>query len=102
MNACRQNPPPAGGEKTSDYYTTIKLPARFENPSWFCCYGSQKEPPTHPFYNTSNGNYGWFAPNIHTVPHAFFPKTSTFSRQQGVGGMYKNFSLNTALDTSIL
>ncbi|XP_045765190.1 UPF0691 protein C9orf116 isoform X2 [Maniola jurtina] len=83
--------------KTSDFLTTCNLPKRFEHPHWFNGYGCQTNK-QHPFYRTSASEYGWYPPGYHSVPTAFFPKNQHFSNYLASAGMYRNYSLNTALD----
>ena len=45
--------------------------------------------------------YGSRAPNIHTVPTTFQPRSQKFSTHLGVCGMYRNNSLNTFMEKSI-
>ncbi|KAL5014671.1 hypothetical protein ScPMuIL_008941 [Solemya velum] len=85
------------GEKTSDYYQTRNIPNRFDNPDWFQGYGGQKQ---HPMYRTSATEYGSKAPSVHTMPTCFHGRSQKFSLHLGTCGMYKNHSLNTALDQS--
>lgn len=61
--------------------------------------GMDREPQHHPLYFTNNMEYGYFAPTPHTVCAKFFPMDRTFSRRQSLGGMWRNYSLNTGLDT---
>lgn len=104
--------------RTSKVYQTFNLPHRFECPcklsevgnfvlssqqlliflsDLFQGYGAQK-PNQNPFYKTVNSEYGWFAPNPHTVPLRFFPRSQDFSTNLARSGMYRNYSLNTAMD----
>ncbi|XP_037923960.1 UPF0691 protein C9orf116 homolog [Hermetia illucens] len=83
--------------RTSKVYQTFNLPHRFECPYLFQGYGAQK-PNQNPFYKTVNSEYGWFAPNPHTVPLRFFPRSQDFSTNLARSGMYRNYSLNTAMD----
>jgi len=83
------------GAKTSDFYRTKNIPARFDNPEWFQGY-SQK--PVHPMYRTTNSNYGKRAPTVHTMPTSFNGKSQQFSEKLGKCGNYRNHSLNCAMD----
>lgn len=94
--ACGAGVPP--DSKTSDYYRTYDIPKRFDNPDWFKGYSQSK--PVHPIYRTSNSDYGSRPPSVHTMPTRFAAKSQEFSEQLGSCGMYKNHSLNTAVDSS--
>ncbi|XP_067684184.1 piercer of microtubule wall 1 protein-like [Haliotis asinina] len=83
--------------KTSDYYRTKEMPARFNNPNWFEGYVGK---PQHPMYKTTSAEYGSRAPTVHTMPTCFHAKSQQFSEKLGVCGMYRNHSLNTGLDQS--
>ncbi|KAL0277913.1 UNVERIFIED_CONTAM: hypothetical protein PYX00_005028 [Menopon gallinae] len=83
---------------TDEFYTTCNLPARWQRPYWFTGYGSQQTPPPHPFYRSSYMEIGWYPPNVHTVPVSYYPTQQKFSRHLATCGMYRNSSLNTALD----
>ncbi|KAL1506607.1 hypothetical protein ABEB36_005936 [Hypothenemus hampei] len=85
--------------RTSDFYKTCHLPKRFDYPTWFYGYGIERRPPEHPFYRTTSSDYGRYPPTIHTVPTSFFPTTQDFSRGLAKAGMYRNYSLNTGLET---
>ncbi|KAK9702613.1 protein of unknown function (DUF4490) [Popillia japonica] len=86
--------------KTSDFYRTCQLPKRFEYPSWFHGYGIQQQPPQHPFYRTTSSDYGRYPPTVHSVPTSFHPNSQQFTNALSKTGMYRNYSLNTGLDTS--
>lgn len=64
--------------------------------------GYGQENPPHPCYWTTSMNYGWYAPTIHTVPTTYFPQNHSFSTELSRAGMYKNCSLNTELDKSLV
>lgn len=83
--------------KTSDFYRTENIPNRFEHPDWFQGYGGKKQ---HPMYRTSSMTYGQKAPSVHTMPTSFHCRSQKFSEHLGTCGMYRNHSLNTALDNS--
>merc|ERR1711976_166118 len=85
------------GAKTSDYYRTRNIPDRFEHPDRFQGYPT-KQP--HPMYMTTNGLYGAKPPTVHTVPTTFHAKSQEFSNHLGQCGMYRNHSLNSAMDKS--
>ncbi|KAJ9601778.1 hypothetical protein L9F63_000070 [Diploptera punctata] len=89
---------PVDETKTSDLYQTANLPERFDKPYWFYGYGCQRKPPEHPFYRTTSLDYGWYPPSVHTVPTSFYPVSQKFSNALIRGGMYRNYSLNTAMD----
>jgi len=59
-------------------------------------------PAPHPCYRKTSMDYGWYAPTIHTVPTIFYPRNNYFSSSLGRTGMYKNYSLNTELDKSLV
>ncbi|XP_026693849.2 piercer of microtubule wall 2 protein-like [Ciona intestinalis] len=54
----------------------------------------------HPLYQTSAGTYGELPPSAQTAPSTFHGKSQRFSQHLGKCGMYRNHSLNTALDKS--
>ncbi|XP_061186344.1 piercer of microtubule wall 1 protein-like isoform X1 [Saccostrea echinata] len=85
------------GSKTSEFYRTDNIPNRFEHPEWFQGYGGKTQ---HPMYRTSSSDYGAKAPSVHTMPTTFHARSQKFSMHLGTCGMYKNHSLNTALDQS--
>ncbi|XP_049866207.1 piercer of microtubule wall 1 protein isoform X2 [Pectinophora gossypiella] len=85
--------------KTSDIFAACNLPKRFEYPHWFNGYGSQVSK-QHPFYRTSANEYGWYAPDWHTVPTEYYPAGQRFTNQLAAAGMYRNYSLNTGMDRS--
>lgn len=108
------------GVNTSNLYRTINIPDRFQRScksiqydNLSCSvmiifrltagtlngYGSQLKR-YHPIFHTSNSEYGWLAPNPHTVPHRFYPRSAEFSELLNKTGMYRNYSLNTVLDKS--
>ncbi|VDI05659.1 Hypothetical predicted protein [Mytilus galloprovincialis] len=86
------------GAKTSEYYKTDEhLPQRFDNPGWFQGYGGKQQ---HPMYRTSGQDYGSRVPTVHNMPKSFHGRTQKFSNHLGKCGMYRNHSMNTALDQS--
>ncbi|KYQ56243.1 hypothetical protein ALC60_04857 [Trachymyrmex zeteki] len=64
--------------------------------------GYGQDNPPHPCYWRTSMNYGWYAPTIHTVPTFYYPQNHSFSAELGRAGMYRNCSLNTELDKSLL
>ncbi|KAG7299513.1 hypothetical protein JYU34_016476 [Plutella xylostella] len=96
--ACLQEAIRCQGVKTSDLFHTCNLPPRFEHPHWFNGYGSQINK-QHPFYRTTSSEYGWYPPGYHSVPSVFFPQGQKFSNHLAACGMYRNYSLNTGMDT---
>jgi len=56
--------------------------------------------PHHPLYQTSSSVYGELSATSETAPSTFHGKSQTFSQHLGVCGMYRNHSLNTAMDKS--
>nr|XP_019933040.1 UPF0691 protein C9orf116 homolog [Aedes albopictus]XP_029712361.1 UPF0691 protein C9orf116 homolog [Aedes albopictus] len=81
----------------SDIYKDLSTPKRFDSPYLFKGYGSQKDN-NNPIYRTSNSDYGFYPPCPHTVPHKYFPKSHKFTGHLHQCGMFRNFSLNTAMD----
>ncbi|KAF7396790.1 UPF0691 protein C9orf116 [Vespula maculifrons] len=61
-------------------------------------YRQDELPLPHPCYRNTSMDYGWYAPTIHTVPTSYYPRNAYFSRDAALGGMYRNYSLNTELD----
>ncbi|XP_065067120.1 piercer of microtubule wall 1 protein-like isoform X2 [Rhopilema esculentum] len=88
---------PGKGAKTSDFYKVNSIPSRFDNPDMFDGY-NRKE--SHPMYRTSGSDYGAVSPTVHTMPSSFHAKSQTFTENLGKCGMYRNNSLNTAVDKS--
>lgn len=113
--------------QTSHVYQTKNLPWRFEHPSkWnygnavFTCtdedadkYSKKIDLPAaatwlrgyvhkreHPFYKTTNMDYGSKPPSVHTVPVTYFPVETKFTEHLLKCGMYRNRTLNTAMDRS--
>ena len=77
----------------------------------FSCLGEVKLPetglprdefyqPHHPLYQTSSNAYGEMHATPASVPSTFYAKSQKFSQHLGVCGMYRNNSLNTAMDRS--
>ncbi|XP_020615601.1 UPF0691 protein C9orf116-like isoform X2 [Orbicella faveolata] len=87
------------GAVTSHYYRTFNIPERFDNPDWFEGYNTKKQ---NPMYMTSSMEYGRHRPTVHTMPTSFHAKSQTFTEKLGKCGMFKNQSLNTAMDKSIV
>lgn len=85
------------GATTDQYYRTQNIPNRFNNPEWFQGYSTKKE---HPMYRTSSSEYGSRIPTVHTMPITFNARSQKFSEHLGKCGMYRNQSLNTAMDQS--
>ncbi|KAK9303474.1 hypothetical protein QLX08_004874 [Tetragonisca angustula] len=90
------------GPRTDDTYRTCNLPTRFMYPRVFKGYRQDESPPPHPCYRSTSMDYGWYAPTIHTVPTAYYPRNTSFSENMARGGMYRNCSLNTELDKSVV
>ncbi|XP_014209296.1 UPF0691 protein C9orf116 [Copidosoma floridanum] len=87
------------GPKTGDIYRTYNIPTRFMYPKLFRGYRQLEAGASpHPCYRSTSMDYGWFAPTVHTVPTAYYPRDGSFSVEAGRGGMYRNCSLNTELD----
>ncbi|XP_077293678.1 piercer of microtubule wall 2 protein [Arctopsyche grandis] len=61
-------------------------------------YGSQYKN-QHPSYRTTSKEYGWYAPDNHTVPSVYYPTQQRFSSYLYAAGMYRNHSLNTRMDS---
>lgn len=51
-------------------------------------------------YRTCNSEYGYYAPNAYTIPTRFYPLNQKFSNEVVRFGMYRNFSLNTEMDST--
>ncbi|XP_074646207.1 piercer of microtubule wall 1 protein-like isoform X4 [Tubulanus polymorphus] len=87
------------GAKTSDYYRIQSIPGRFDNPEWLKGYGTQ----THnPMYRTTSSTYGSHVPTVHTMPTCFHCKSQKFSEHLGQCGMYRNHSLNTGKNHTLI
>ncbi|XP_031573701.1 uncharacterized protein LOC116307554 isoform X1 [Actinia tenebrosa] len=78
---------------------TMKIEAPSVEEDCFQGYGSK---PTNPMYLTSSMDYGNRSPTVHTMPTSFHAKCQKFSAHLGQCGMYRNYSLNTSLDKSIV
>ncbi|XP_065067119.1 piercer of microtubule wall 2 protein-like isoform X1 [Rhopilema esculentum] len=121
---------PGKGAKTSDFYKVNSIPSRFDNPDLdeksqdqtpnnlgnpvFTCQLNSVAPvltskdmfdgynrkESHPMYRTSGSDYGAVSPTVHTMPSSFHAKSQTFTENLGKCGMYRNNSLNTAVDKS--
>ncbi|XP_028398273.1 UPF0691 protein C9orf116 homolog isoform X2 [Dendronephthya gigantea] len=90
---------PGNGAKTSNYYRTKNIPERFDNPDVFQGYNAKTQ---HPMYMTSSMEYGSRQPTVHTMPTTFHAKNQKFSEHLGTCGMYRDHSLNTAMDKSVV
>ncbi|XP_046840279.1 UPF0691 protein C9orf116 homolog isoform X2 [Xenia sp. Carnegie-2017] len=88
---------PGNGARTSNYYRTQNIPQRFDNPDVFQGYNTKKQ---HPMYMTSSMDYGSRQPTVHTMPTMFHAKNQKFSAHLSKCGMYRDHSLNTAMDKS--
>ncbi|XP_046840278.1 UPF0691 protein C9orf116 homolog isoform X1 [Xenia sp. Carnegie-2017] len=60
-------------------------------------YNTKKQ---HPMYMTSSMDYGSRQPTVHTMPTMFHAKNQKFSAHLSKCGMYRDHSLNTAMDKS--
>ncbi|XP_001634616.2 piercer of microtubule wall 1 protein isoform X2 [Nematostella vectensis] len=87
------------GAKTCEYYRTKNIPDRFNNPDCFDGYNTSQP---NPMYMTSSQEYGNRRPTVHTMPTSFHAKCQKFTDHLGKCGMYRNHSLNTASDKSIV
>nr|XP_034183238.1 UPF0691 protein C9orf116 homolog isoform X1 [Osmia lignaria] len=90
------------GPRTDDIYRTCNLPTRFMYPRVFQGYRQDETPLPHPCYRSTTMDYGWYAPTVHTVPTRYYPRNTSFSEGQAIGGMYRNCSVNTELDKSVV
>ncbi|XP_064632609.1 piercer of microtubule wall 1 protein-like isoform X1 [Lineus longissimus] len=66
---------------------------------WFQGYGNK---PQNPMYMTSSSSIGKLSPTVHTMPTSFHCKSQKFSEHLGKCGPFRNHSMNTALDKSIV
>ncbi|KAH3816218.1 hypothetical protein DPMN_117730 [Dreissena polymorpha] len=64
---------------------------------WFQGYGGKNQ---HRMYRTSAATYVAKKPSVHTMPASFHCRSHKFLEHLGKCGMYRNHSLNTALDNS--
>ncbi|XP_077968585.1 piercer of microtubule wall 1 protein-like [Styela clava] len=86
--------------KTSEAYKVDDdLPLRFLQPDVVKGYRT-KEP--HPIYRSTNMIYGSKSPTVHEVPVTYQPRSQRFSTHLGVCGMYRNHSLNTYVEKSVV
>ncbi|XP_076163927.1 piercer of microtubule wall 1 protein-like [Ptiloglossa arizonensis] len=90
------------GSRTNDVYRTCNLPTRFMYPRIITGYRENDGPLPHPCYRSTSMDYGWYAPTVHTVPTRYYPRSTSFSEIQSRGGMYRNCSLNTELDKTVV
>ncbi|XP_074646205.1 piercer of microtubule wall 1 protein-like isoform X2 [Tubulanus polymorphus] len=66
---------------------------------WLKGYGTQ----THnPMYRTTSSTYGSHVPTVHTMPTCFHCKSQKFSEHLGQCGMYRNHSLNTGKNHTLI
>lgn len=56
--------------------------------------------PQNPLYKTSSATYGILSATSECAPATYHGKSQKFSQHLGVCGMYRNHSLNTAVDKS--
>jgi proteasome assembly chaperone 2 len=56
----------------------------------------------HPMYVTTSNTYGLLQPTVETCPNSFHGKTQRFSEALANAGMYRNNSLNTSTDKTII
>uniref|UniRef100_A0A336M5T0 CSON011686 protein n=1 Tax=Culicoides sonorensis TaxID=179676 RepID=A0A336M5T0_CULSO len=82
---------------TRDLYQCVNVPKRYESSNFHFGYGIEKGG-QNPIYRTSNSEYGYYKPDIHTVPHRYFPQTHNFTEHLHKCGMYRNYGLNTAME----
>ncbi|XP_030045001.1 piercer of microtubule wall 2 protein isoform X2 [Microcaecilia unicolor] len=74
----------------------------------FSCMIDSKSPPTKMsltkaqsiLYKTTSGSYGAHPAYCEMAPCSHHPMSERFSQHLGICGMYRNHSLNTALDRS--
>ncbi|KAL7060667.1 hypothetical protein AAHC03_09207 [Spirometra sp. Aus1] len=90
---------PAGASTQEHYEKASNLPERFNHPEILNAYGSK---PDNPMYQTTNSEYGKFKPTIHTMCTEYHQRNSAFSKRYWGTGNYRNHSLNTAKDPSII
>jgi len=88
------------GALTSDYYKCqTDMPDRFYHPDSFKGYGAKKG---HMLYRTTNMDYGSRGPSVHTMQTTFRDRPQKFTNHLGKCGMYRNRSLNTGEDKSVV
>ncbi|XP_032239910.2 piercer of microtubule wall 1 protein isoform X1 [Nematostella vectensis] len=66
------------------------------------CFDGYNTSQPNPMYMTSSQEYGNRRPTVHTMPTSFHAKCQKFTDHLGKCGMYRNHSLNTASDKSIV
>lgn len=116
----RHDPQQTNEIRTSDVYKTENLPYRFEYPSRWN-YGNCVFTPSecviqkytlrpdhgchshgakvaHPFFRTTNSEYGSKPPCIHTMPHTYYPRSHKYWEHLASVGMYRNCGFNTSID----
>ena len=87
---------PGNDASTQDYYKlSAQVPDRFKQPDGFKGYGKHDQ---NPLYMTSSSDYGCRQPTVHVMPQTFHAKSQKFTGHLGQCGMYRNHSLNTAVD----
>ncbi|CAF1051915.1 unnamed protein product [Rotaria sordida] len=63
-------------QSTNNYYRTFNIPERFNRPDLWQGY---REVELHPFYRTTNQEYGAYKPEVHTMPNVYRYRSHTFT-----------------------
>ncbi|CAF4490987.1 unnamed protein product [Rotaria socialis] len=79
--------------RTSDYYRTFDIPERFDRPSWWQGYTKVE---SHPFYRTTNQEYGAYKPEVHTMPSVYRFQPHSFTSIRSIGGNFRRNGFNTS------
>ncbi|KAI8123105.1 UPF0691 protein [Lucilia cuprina] len=82
--------------KTVQLYEHLQTREKVKCPNNFKGYGVEKD--DNKMYRTFNSEYGYYAPNVFTLPSRYFPLSQKFSNELYRCGMYRNYSLNTHVD----
>ncbi|CAF1248983.1 unnamed protein product [Rotaria sp. Silwood1] len=84
--------------RTSNYYRTFDIPERFDRPDLWQGY---KKVEPHPFYRTSNQEYGGYKPQVHTMPNVYRYRSHIFTNSMSMGGNFRLNGFNTSTSSLV-